>query len=81
MRTTLTLDPDLASALRERQRRSGRTWKEVVNDAIRRGLEAAPADEPREPYATPSYDPGPPRVQGVHSVHEILAIAEGEDFR
>ncbi|MFT5454260.1 MAG: hypothetical protein ACI9K2_000736 [Myxococcota bacterium] len=81
MRTTLTLDPDLASALRQRQRQSGRSWKEVVNDAIRLGLAAAPAEEPREPYMTPSTDPGPPRLQGVHSVHELLVFAEGEDYR
>jgi len=38
MRTTLTLDDDVAAKLRAEARRSGRPFREVVNDAIRRGL-------------------------------------------
>jgi hypothetical protein len=38
MRTTLTLDEDVAAKLRREARRSGRPFREVVNDAIRRGL-------------------------------------------
>jgi hypothetical protein len=38
MRTTLTLDADVANLLREQARRERRPFKDVVNDAIRRGL-------------------------------------------
>jgi hypothetical protein len=38
MRTTLTLDDDVAKELREEARRSGRQFKDVVNEALRRGL-------------------------------------------
>ena len=38
MRTTLTLDDDLFMALNERARATGRSFKEVVNEAVRRGL-------------------------------------------
>ena len=38
MRTTLTLDPDVATRLRQEMRRSGKGLKIVVNDALRRGL-------------------------------------------
>jgi len=38
MRTTLTLDDDLARRLQDLSRTSGRRFKEVVNEAIRRGL-------------------------------------------
>ena len=38
MRTTLTLDDDLADALVERARLLELSFKQVVNDAIRRGL-------------------------------------------
>lgn len=80
MRTTLTLDADLVAVLQERARRTGATWKEVVNDAIRRGLAAEPAPE-RAPYVTPTTDAGPPRLTGVHGVHDLLTYAEGEDYR
>lgn len=38
MRTTLTLDEDLDLALRDLARQSGRTFKSVVNETLRRGL-------------------------------------------
>lgn len=38
MRTTLTLDDDLAAWLQRKARLSGRSFKEVVNEAIRSGL-------------------------------------------
>ena len=38
MRTTLTLDDDVAEKLRQLAQRSGRSFKAVVNDALRRGL-------------------------------------------
>ena len=38
MRTTLTLDDDLAESLRRTARLTGRSFKAVVNDVIRRGL-------------------------------------------
>ena len=40
MRTTLTLDKDLALALREEARRSGRPLKGIVNETLRVGLAA-----------------------------------------
>lgn len=38
MRTTLTLENDVATRLRAEARRSGRPFKEVVNECLRRGL-------------------------------------------
>lgn len=38
MRTTLTIEPDVAQLLRREIRRSDRSMKAVVNDALRAGL-------------------------------------------
>ena len=38
MRTTLTLDPAVAARLKSEMRRTGKTLKAVVNDALARGL-------------------------------------------
>jgi len=38
MRTTLTLDSDVAERLASETRRTGKSLKALVNDAIRRGL-------------------------------------------
>lgn len=49
MRTTLTLDDDVAVALKEQARRTDQSFKQVVNDTLRRGLSPAPND-PAPPY-------------------------------
>lgn len=41
MRTTLTLDDDVAREVRERMRERDAGFKETVNDLLRRGLAAA----------------------------------------
>jgi hypothetical protein len=38
MRTTLTLDPDVAERVQQVVRRSGKALKDVVNEALRHGL-------------------------------------------
>lgn len=49
MRTTLTLDPDLARLLKEEAHRAGKPFKDVVNDAIRRGLSPR-GESSKRPY-------------------------------
>lgn len=40
MRTTLTLDDDVAAKLAAEAKRTGQPYRRVVNDALRAGLEA-----------------------------------------
>lgn len=47
MRTTLTLDPDVARRVEAEMRRRGRGLKEVVNQALRIGL--GMTDKPARP--------------------------------
>ncbi|HVS14005.1 MAG TPA: CopG family transcriptional regulator [Thermoanaerobaculia bacterium] len=58
MRTTLTLDDDLARRLHALARREGRSFKAVVNDAIRRGLAAQEVAEAAEPYHVDAFRSG-----------------------
>ena len=46
MRTTLTLDDDVEAGLKERMRRTGRSFREIVNSCLRDGLIRG---EPRRP--------------------------------
>ena len=81
MRTTLTLDDDLAMQLRETARRSGESFKEVVNSAIRLGLRKADKPAPRLPRFVVE-----PRACGFRSgvdprkLHQLLDELEMEDF-
>ena len=38
MRTTVTLDPDVQRLLKDAEHRSGRPFKQILNDAVRAGL-------------------------------------------
>jgi hypothetical protein len=50
MRTTLTLDDDVAAQLREEAERQGVPFRQVVNRAIRLGLRAAGERQPGVPF-------------------------------
>lgn len=50
MRTTLTLDPDVARMLEEEMHRLRKPFKQVVNDALRRGLTPRGSHLPRRRY-------------------------------
>jgi hypothetical protein len=49
MRTTLTLEPEVAARLKSEMRRTGQPFKVLVNDALKRGLRLGgrPARAPR----------------------------------
>lgn len=55
MRTTVTLDEDVAAKLRETARQRGVSFKRVLNDALRDGLMAR--SRPRK-FAMPTRDLG-----------------------
>lgn len=82
MRTTLTLDDDVA-ALLERARKSRKTnFKTIVNEALRQGLKELTRPSPRGTlYQTREADLGRCLVAGLDDISEALAIAEGEHFR
>jgi len=73
MRTTLTIDDDLAQQLREKAHRTGAPFKLVVNKVIRAGLENLETPRRTRPYHCKSYSLGhPPRVDIDHA----LALAD-----
>ena len=82
MRTTLTLDDDNAVRLERLCRDGDRSLKEVVNEAIRRGLDLPQGSaKAREPFRTNAYDPGQPLIQNMDNIAEALALIEGEAFK
>lgn len=52
MRTTVTLDADVEKLLREAQQQSRKTFKQALNDALRRGLKGVDAEEKAFEVAT-----------------------------
>jgi hypothetical protein len=81
MRTTLTLDDDVAVQLERLRRSRDASLKDLVNDALRRGLREMSAPPPnRKPFRTRTFHMGRPLVN-IDNVAEALAYAEGEGFK
>lgn len=51
MRTTLTLDPDVARMIEEEVHRARKPFKQVVNEILRRGLEPRAQRRKAKPYS------------------------------
>lgn len=82
MRTTLTLDDDVAALLTRLQRSKRRPFKELVNEALRQGLKQITGKpKARKPYQTPAVDLGRCRFGSLDDIAEVLAVAEGESFK
>lgn len=83
MRTTLTIDDDVAIALERVRERRALTLKAAVNEALRRGLRVMDAEAEgaqAERYVLPTWNSGGMRIPVDH-VAEALAWAEGEGHK
>ena len=79
MRTTITIDEDVAVELARIRSQRGESFKSVVNDTLRAGLaHAAAPGRPRRPYRTRPVSLGRCRLDSIDDVARVLAIAEGE---
>lgn len=80
MRTTLTLEDDVAVKLKAAAKH--RPFKIVVNEALRAGLAALEKRAPtRKVYRTRGFNLGPSLVGSLDNVEEVLSRAEGERHR
>ncbi|MDH4063786.1 MAG: ribbon-helix-helix domain-containing protein [Acidobacteriota bacterium] len=82
MRTTMTLEKDVASRLDRLARRRGQSMKSLVNEALRAGL--AQIEQPAAPkpaFRTAGFDLGPSLVGSLDDVEGVLARVEGESHR
>ncbi len=79
MRTTLTLDDDVAALLREEAHRSKRPFKQVVNQAIRLGLRASGAAERKRFEVRPHAFGFRPGVD-VDKLNQLVDQLEVESF-
>ena len=82
MRTTLTIDDDIASALKRLRKNREASFKELVNDALRRGLrDMNEPQKPRKPFRTRTVSVGRLKIENLDNIGEVLALIEGEDYK
>jgi hypothetical protein len=78
VRTTLTLDDDVAAKLKSVARRTGRPFRAVVNDTLRRGLAKPPRPETLEPFVIQPRELGRRRPGlNVDNIAGLLDQVEG----
>ena len=82
MRTTLTLDKDVAVALERLRKARKASLKSVVNDALRQGLGQIASPPPaRRALRTRAVSLGRCVAGNIDNISEVLVAAEGESFR
>ncbi len=81
MRTTLTIDDDVAAWLKRKRKERGASLKDLVNETLRRGIHATDAPpKPRKKFETRVFDAGEPLFP-VDSIDRALAYGEGENYK
>jgi adenine C2-methylase RlmN of 23S rRNA A2503 and tRNA A37 len=81
MRTTLTIDDDVAAQLKRLRRQRDLKFRELVNEALRRGLrDMTGGPRGREVLRTRTFDMGKPLIN-IDNVAEALAHLESEGFK
>ncbi len=78
MRTTVTLDPDVADALKRAMRERQIGFKEALNDALRASLERPGAR--RTPYRLKTYDMGAEPLGRWDKALQIAADLEDDEI-
>jgi hypothetical protein len=82
MRTTLTLDDDVAAKLKAESRRAGRPFKEIVNETLRSGLATRRAVAHRQAFKVAARDLGDLRPGlSLDNVAELIEQVEGSLHR
>ncbi len=81
MRTTLTLDDDVAASLERLRKARDESLRDLINEALVRGIkEMSARAKPRELFRTRAVDVGEVLIP-LDDISEVLAIAEGESFK
>jgi hypothetical protein len=80
VRTTLSLDDDVAKLLNRKVRRSGASLKETVNQLLRLGLMASDRQN-RKPFVVTPLRLGLPPGLSYDKVEDLLEALEGATHR
>ena len=77
MRTTLTIDDDVATLLKKENRRSGEPFKQTVNRCLRIALTSSPRRAQPKPFKVTPIDLQLPEGVNLDKTSAILEALEG----
>jgi hypothetical protein len=77
----LTLDEDVRAHLEQEMRRSGKSFKETVNEVIRIGLTVKQRPQPLKPFKVRAKALGLRPGLSYDNIEELLDLVEGPDHK
>ena len=84
MRTTITLDDDVAKMIEKLKESEKKPFKQIVNELLRIGIvqkkSSLSGAGQQKQYSTPELEAGPCKYPDLDNIAEVLAVAEKEDF-
>jgi predicted transcriptional regulator len=80
-RTTLTIDDDVLDKAKSVAAKLHTPVRQVINEALRAGLETVEAPAKRRSYRTKPHKMGLRTGRNLDNIQELLAQVEGEEFR
>ena len=82
MRTTLTIEDDVAKLLENVRRARNSSLKVIINQALRHGLRDMTKPPRRgKAYETRSVSLGRCQLTNLDDISEVIAVAEGDTFK
>ena len=81
MRTTLTLDEDIAVKLKAESRKTGRPFRDTVNSCLRAGLSVRKQSAAARPFRVKARDMGLRPGINIDKVGALLDELEGPEHR
>ena len=82
MRTTLTIDDDVAVVLERLRKSRDASLKDLINEALRRGIrDMTQRPKARKPFRTRTVNLGPSMIGSLDNIGEVLAMVDGEDYK
>lgn len=80
MRTTVTLEPDVARLLQDSAHRTRRSFKETLNEAVRAGLSAKQPPPGRESFVVEAFPLGLRAGMDPAGFNTLLDELESDEF-
>ena len=80
-RTTITLEDDVRAKLEAEVRKSGKSFKETVNETLRLGLFSREKARVSEPFEIRAWDMGVKPGYNLDKTWDLIEEIEGPDYR
>ena len=77
MRTTLTLDDDIVASLKIESKKSGKSFREILNHFLRIGLNSSRQPKNSKPFRVRTRKLGPRPGLNFDNISELLEQVEG----